>query len=191
MITPIPNKYLSQKALILFTAVLLSIIACAIFLSSTYKAMQVELADQEQQLFTTRKNIRKANTIRPLLKQQNRQLIRLKRALLTGKNQDAVISTMQIKVQSMLATSGLEPESLRPLITREQKDDDIHSTILKLRLNGTIEQFAAFLTTIYKAESFFHIEGLIIKPFKENQLKIYLDLRGYYQTSSDIKKGKV
>lgn len=191
MIDLIPSQYRNQKTIIIGVAIFLSFIACVFFLMSIYTSMQVELENQEQQLFMDQKNIRKLNGLRQQIKQQTQQLTHLDRSLIKGKGQDTILSAMQIQVQSMLTSSGLEPEFLRPVTSRESGGNAIQSVVLKLRLSGTIEQFKNFLSAIYKADSFFHIEGLTIKPFKQDQIKIYMDLRGYYQTSSSNSSKKM
>lgn len=184
MINRIPSQYRNQKTLIVGMAIILCLVTGTYALLSTYDSMQVKLEDHEQQLFIDQKNIRKLNGLRKQIKHQTQQLARLDRSLLKGKAQDTIVSTMQIQVQSMLTSAGLEPESLRPVTSRVMGGETIQSVVLKLRLSGTIEQFKTFLTLIYKADAFFHIEGLTIKPFKQDQLKIYMDLRGYYQIST-------
>jgi hypothetical protein len=180
----IPLQYLNQKRLIISGAVLMSLVACLVFGLSRYNDMQVELEDREQALFVNQKNVRKLSSIRQQIKQQKQQVIQFERALLKGQGQDKIISTMQIQVQAMLTSADLEPESLRPVTTRETSGAVIQSAILKLRISGTFEQFNLFLATIYKADTFYQVEGLTIKPFKQDQLKIYMDLRGYYQISA-------
>ncbi len=177
----IPSQYNNQKTLIIAIATLLAGVVAVTLLVSSYQDMQVALEEQEQQLFIDQKNIRKLKSLRQQVAQQKKQVSQLERALLTGKNQDAVISTMQIRVQSMLTSAGLDPESLRPIASRETGGGAVQSVTLKLRLSGNLDQLLHFLAAIYKAESFYQIEGLTIKPFKKDQLKIYLDLKGYYQ----------
>ena len=192
MIHLIPSQYKTPKALIIAMAALLALGVCIALLVSSYQNMQVALEEQEQQLFIDQKNIRKLKSLRRQVGQQKQQVAQFERALLKGQSQDAVISTMQIQVQSMLTSSGLDPESLRPITARETGGSAVQSVALKLRLSGSIEQLTNFLSTIYKADAFFQIEGLTIKPFKKDQLKIYMDLRGYHQPQapSQAKGGK-
>ncbi len=180
----IPGQYRNQKTVLLLAAAVLGLVMCVVFLLNTYNAMQVELEELEQQLFVSQKQLGKLSGLQQEIRQQKQQITRFDRAMLKGESQDAILSMMQIQVQSMLAGAGLEPESLRPVASRETGGAAIQPVVLKLRLSGTIEQFKLFIAAIYGADSFFQIEGLNIKPFKLDQLKIYMDLTGYYQIAS-------
>ena len=181
----IPSQYRNRKSGIIFTVIMLGLIACGFFLFSVYCNMETRFAEQEQQLLLNQKSIASLRNLRSEVRQQKQQIGYFERALFKGKAQDLIISTMQIQVQSMLSASGLEPELLRPVVSRET-GGMIQSVVLKLRLSGTIEQFKSFLTTLYQAYPFFHIEGLTIRAFRDGQLKIYMDLRGYYQVAKDV-----
>lgn len=180
----IPGQYRNQKTVLVLGAAVLGLVACIVFLQNTYADMQLELEDLEQQLFVNQKQLGKLSGLQQEIKQQKQQIARFDRAMLKGESQDAILSMMQIQVQSLLTDAGLEPESLRPIGARETGGAAIQPVVLKLRLNGTLEQFKLFIAAIYRADSFFQIEGLNIKPFKLDQLKIYMDLTGYYQVSS-------
>ena len=180
----LPSQYKIRKNFLSGIGIVLICIMCIYGSTVKYSAMKVELENIEQQFFLVQKHLNKTSSLRQQTRQQIQQLSHLDSSLLKGKSKDVARSTMQIQVQSMLTSSGLEPESLRPVTARESGNETIHSVLLKLRLSGSIEQFQKFLTTLYKADTFFHIEGLTIKPFKHNQLKIYMDLRSYYQTST-------
>ena len=162
----------------------MSCIALVSLLISTYSGMEEQLEELEQQLFVDQKNIRKLPELRVQITSQKHQIQQIEQALVKGRDQDSVISTMQIKVQAMLERSGLEPESLRP-VTSRNTTSGLQSVVLKLRLSGTMAEFTSFLSAIYKHRSFFQIEGLTIKPFRQEELKIYLDLRAYYQPSTN------
>lgn len=181
----IPAQFRNQKALLLILAGLLSLIALVAFLVSTYSTMETRLEELDQQLFVDQKNIRKLPGLRLQIKYQKQQIGRIEQALFKGADQDEVLSTMQIKVQAMLKRAGLEPESLRPVTSRKTSANSLQSVVLKLRLNGTMHQFTTFLAAVYKNKTFFQIEGLTIKPFQQDGLKIYMDLRAYYQPSSN------
>lgn len=181
----IPSQFRTQKGILLLIAAVMSSVAIVAFTISTYSGMENRLEELEQQLFVDQKNIRKLQGLRLEIRQQKQQISQIEQALFKGRDQDAVISTMQIKVQSILEKAGLEPESLRPVTSRKTSTNSLQSVVLKLRLNGNMNQFTAFLAAIYKQKTFFQIEGLTIKPFKQDQLKIYMDLRAYYQPSTN------
>lgn len=179
----IPNQFRSQKAILLLSAGLLTGIALVILLLSTYNSMTARLDDLEQQIFVDQKNVRKLHGLRLQVKQQKQQIGQIEQALFKGKDQDTVTSEMQIKVQAILQKSGIEPESLRP-VSSKAITNTLPSVVLKLRLSGNMDQFTSFLVAIYRSRAFFHIEGLTIKPFQQDNLKIYMDLRAYYRPSA-------
>jgi Tfp pilus assembly protein PilO len=181
----IPSQLKTQKGIILLIAAVMSSIAIVALTISAYSGMENRLEELEQQLFADQKNIRKLQGLRFEIRQQKQQISQIEQALFRGRDQDSVISTMQIKVQSILEKTGLEPESLRPVTSRKTSTNSLQSVVLKLRLNGNMNQFTAFLAAIYKHKTFFKIEGLTIKPFKQDQLKIYMDLRAYYHPSTN------
>jgi hypothetical protein len=185
MIAFIPSQYRNRKAGLVFAAVMAGLLVCGFLLFSLYSRMQVRLAVQEQQLLVSQKSVAGLENLKQHLNLQKQQIHRVERSLFKGKSQDIIVSTMQVQVQSMLSASGLEPELLRPVVPRET-GNKIQSVVLKLRLNGTLEQLKMFLTLLYQADSFFHIENLTIRAFRGDQLRFYMDLRGYYQLSSSL-----
>lgn len=102
--------------------------------------------------------------------------------LFAGESQNEITSAMQIKLQEILGASGLSPESLRPT-NRISKDKNLTygEVSIKLRLTGKLADFLKFLSALYKMNYFFKIENFTLKPFKKDQLKIFLEIKGFYR----------
>lgn len=106
--------------------------------------------------------------------------------LFVGANRDEITSAMQIKVQEMLGAAGLSPESLHPTERRgDDKDKLFGEVIIKVRISGELEQFLHFMAELYKLEYLFKINNLTVKPYKKKELKVFLELKGFYKVTSE------
>jgi len=101
--------------------------------------------------------------------------------LFRGEAEKDVTSAMQIKLQEVLGRVGMNPESLSP-VTKGGKDDGnpYGEVIIKIRLGGTLENFIKFLAELYRMEYLFRIENVTVKPLKKEEVKIFIELKGYY-----------
>lgn len=109
--------------------------------------------------------------------------------LFHGATEKDVTSAMQIKLQDVLAKVGLTPESLSPVTKggKEGSGTTYGEVIIKIRLGGTLENFVKFLAELYKQEYLFKIENFTVKPFKKEDVKIFLELKGYYRLTEPPK----
>ncbi len=102
--------------------------------------------------------------------------------LFTGKTRNEITSAMQIKLQDILGAADLTPESLRSSNGARKVDDKAYGEVLiKIRLTGKLDNFLQFLSKFYKMNYFFKIENFTLKPFKKDQLKVFLGLKGFYR----------
>ena len=103
--------------------------------------------------------------------------------LFTGTSKKDISSAMQLKLQELLSGAGLNPESLRPLTTGGKKDEEktYGEVVIKIRLTGELVDFVKFLASLYKVNYLFKIQNFTIKPFKKTQLKVFLELKGFYR----------
>ncbi len=113
--------------------------------------------------------------------------------LFTGTSKKDISSAMQLKLQELLSGAGLNPESLRPLATGGKKGDEkpYGEVVVKIRLTGELDAFMRFLISLYNEKYLFKIENFTFKPFKKTQLKVFLELKGFYRlTEADDKNGR-
>lgn len=102
--------------------------------------------------------------------------------LFQGASVRDVTSAMQIKLQEVLARVGLTPESLSP-VTKGGKGSDLPygEVVIKVRLGGNLAGFMKFLSELYRMDRLFKVDNFTVKPFKKEELKIFLELKGYYR----------
>jgi Tfp pilus assembly protein PilO len=121
-----------------------------------------------------------------VLRQEIKQLEQRQRQfdghLFAGESQNEITSAMQIKLQELLGSAGLSPESLRPT-NRSSKEKDLAygEVSIKLRLTGKLDNFLKFISALYRMNYFFKIENFTMKPFKKDQLKVFLEIKGFYR----------
>ena len=102
--------------------------------------------------------------------------------LFIGANRQEITSAMQIKIQEILGAAGLSPESLRPTNSRsDDKDKQYGEVVIKVRISGTLEDFIKFMASMYHQKYLFKVDNFTIKPFKKKELKIFLELKGFYK----------
>lgn len=129
----------------------------------------------------------------PGLKQQVEQLEnrrqQVNKIMFSGASEEEIASAIQLDLQEKLNGTGLETESLRPVLQTagpgNEKDGakkKWHGEIsVKARLSGTLEGFSTFLANLYRSNKLFRIESFSIKSYKGTTLKIFIDINGYYK----------
>lgn len=128
---------------------------------------------------TTTKNLDKLrSTIRQL---ENRQR-QFDARLFTGNSANEITSAMQIQLQNILHQAGLSPESLRPSYRSNQDKNKIYGEVLvKIRLTGSLDNIVKFLALVYKSKYFLKIDNFTFKTFRNDQLKVFLAVKGFYR----------
>ena len=184
----IVNRY-GKKQLLIATVCLLLGVNVIKLGYGFYTSQQEELAQNLDLLAKYQKSTAKIENLRrrvQLLEQQSKQM---ESYLFTGSSEEEIASAMQILLQDYVVKSGLEPESLRPTTSgkmdRGQKQGEIS---VKMRLAGTSQNFIEFLSSLYRSKHLFKIESFTLKPYKKTELKIFLDLNGYYKIADKQEK---
>lgn len=121
----------------------------------------------------------------------SRRQQQLESFLFQGENEEKIASAMQIMLQSEVTNAGLEPEFIQPVRAGEGGGGDRknHGEIaIKIRMSGALNDFGKFLHSRYASRQFFRIESLSIKPYRPGELKISLDVRGYYKVAKEGEK---
>jgi len=140
---------------------------------------------------------RNLDALRKEIKQLEERRQEFDAHLFSGESRNEITSAMQIKLQGILGAAGLNPESLRPTNTIRKEDENkaYGEVIIKIRLTGELDNFLKFLSELYKLNYFFKVENFNLRPFKKDQLRIFLDLKGFYRLTgvpqtSGAAKGK-
>lgn len=174
-----PLLRLDRKTVLISLAGLFLLFGLIRFTVGMYQEKSSEIESKEATLFAQQKSSRQLPSLKKELAILDREIKKAEAFLFTGPSVDTITSTMQIRLQSIIAEAGLEPESLRPLGGKSH-DGSINTIGIKLRVNGTLENFALFLAALYGNDKFFRIENCTMKPDKMKGLKIFMDLTAFY-----------
>lgn len=177
LFTPLPR--LDRKTILVALAGLFLCLGLIRFAFGLYQQKSSEIETKEAILFAQQKSSRQLPFLKKELAMLEREEQKARAFLFTGPSVDTITSTMQIRLQAIISEAGLEPESVRPL-GGKNLDGNIHTIGIKLRVNGTLENFALFLAALYENDTFFLIENCTMKPDKMKGLKIFMDLTAFY-----------
>lgn len=176
-----PLLRLDRKTVVVALAALLLAGGLLRFCLGFYHEKTLAIEAREATLFAQEKSSRQLAGLKREMALLEREVKQAESFLFHGATVDTITSTMQIRLQAMITEAGLEPESLRPL-GGAGNDGMINTISIKMRLNGSLENFAAFLAALYRDEHFFFVEDCTLKPDKMKGLKIFLDLKAFYRT---------
>jgi len=148
---------------------------------------QESIDGRVMQLAKYRKAVNRIDSLKGEVAALERQHQTLASYLFTGASQEEAASAMQVALQDEVVKAGLEPEFIQPT-PREAtaakaepgKKPGISAISIKLRLGGTLNNFGQFIQGLYRAKKLFTIENFTIKPYKKEDLKLYLEIKGYY-----------
>jgi Tfp pilus assembly protein PilO len=182
----IVNRYGKRQLLIGVVAVLLAVNFVKIGYG-LYDKQKEDLAENISLLEKYQRSTGKIEALRNRVEGLEKQSKELDSFLFTGESDEEIASAIQIMLQDQVVKSGLEPESLRPTTQGDGgRGKDFGEVSIKVRLAGTLDEFILFLADLYKSEHLFKIESFTLKPYKKSELKIFLDMKGFYK----IVKGK-
>lgn len=179
---------IGSRGMLLGMVGVLLLVKLGLELRDSYAAAQGELESRQTSLARYRKVTGKA----PELKSQLQSLIadreRLKKVLFTGSSEENIISAMQLDLQALATTAGLETETIRPVKQKNAQEAGgeagLGEVAIKASLNGTLVAYQAFLAELYNSPKFYKIEAVTLSPYKKSDLKMLIDLRGYFVTTA-------
>ena len=147
---------------------------------------QAELEDRMTMLAQYREAVQRLPELEDRVALLARRQQELESFLFQGENEEKIASAMQIMLQSEVSNAGLEPEFIQPVRAGEGGDRKKHGEIaIKIRMSGALNDLGRFLHSRYLSKQFFRIESVSIKPFRPGELKISLDVRGYYKIGTE------
>ena len=180
-LSEIVNRYGKRQLLIGVVAVLLAVNFVKIGFG-LFANQQEELAENIALLEKYQKSTGKIDALRKRVAMLEKQSKELDGFLFTGESGEEIASAIQIMLQDQVVKSGLDPESLRPTTKGDGgRGKDFGEISVKVRLAGTLQEFISFLGNLYKSEHLFKIESFTLKPYKKTELKIFLDMKGFYK----------
>jgi hypothetical protein len=183
------TRFLSRferRYLLIAVAVVLLLFNLGRWATNSYQARQTELesnlARLEQYGLVTGKTVPLEEQLNSLTKQKTK----VEKYFFTGATDDKIASAMQIRIQALIARTGMQSESIRPIRQKLEADRGegeeraiLGEVVIKARLAGSLIQFMDLISELYRGKEFFKIESFSLKPYKSG-LKIFIDLRGYY-----------
>jgi len=176
---------LGSRGLLLGVVGLLALVKLGLVLQTAYLADRDELATLQASLARYRQLTGKAPELQRQLQGLADERETLVKILFTGSSEENIISAMQLDIQAMVATAGLEAETIRPLKQKNVREaggaePGFGEVAIKASLNGTLTEYLAFLAELYGSGKFYKIEAVVLSPYKKSDLKISIDLRGYF-----------
>ena len=142
----------------------------------------IHAIESKEELFAQyRRATRDIEQVRKQVKRLQERQLQFDSLMFTGASREEVTSAMQIKLQEIMVHAGLSQESLRPVRDWDKGGDEGYGeVVIKIRLTGTLERFVEFLAELYGMKYFFKIENFTLKPFKKTELKVFLEVKGFY-----------
>lgn len=179
---------IGSRGLLLSLVALLLLIKVGLTLQDAYQAELVELESRRASLARYQKLTGKVPELRSQLQRLTAEREKLRQILFTGSSEENIISAMQLDLQALVTTAGLEPETIRPVKQKNVREDGgefgLGEVAIKASLTGTLAEYLTFLAALYGSEKFYKIEAVSLSPYKYSELKIAIDLRGYFVTTA-------
>lgn len=183
-------KGFDRKIVLLAAGGLLLLLNLGRMAIGTYQNQLEEVEAQQNLLMQYQKAAAKLPALKKQVARLEQQGKKLEKYLFTGKTEEEISSAMQIMLQKMVTKSGMEPESIRPLKGSgggKKGSRNIQEISIKIRLAGNLNQLIGFLGRLYRSKNLFKIENFTFKPYKQTEMKIFLDVTGFYTLSGDKK----
>lgn len=170
---------------------LLLVLNGARLINGKYAEIHQTVESKQALLGQYRMSTKDLDAVRARVQQLEGRKTQFEAHLFQGASVKDVTSAMQIKLQEVLSQVGMNPESISPVTKGGKETDTSYGEVsIKIRLGGTLENFIKFMAEIYKMNYLFRLENVTIKPFKNEELKIFLELKGYYRLNEPAKPPK-
>lgn len=179
-------KRFQRRTVLVAIAVLLLVIYAGRWVNDAYDARRIELDNRLNRLGQYRLVTAKAEMYERRLQNLLAQKEQVDPYFFSGADDNKLSSAMQLKIQALVVKAGLQAESIRPVLQKNEGRDDEESdyglgeVLIKTRLAGTLNGFIGFLAELYRSETFFGIDSISLRPYRNSELKIFIELRGYY-----------
>jgi hypothetical protein len=182
------NRY-RRRTWLLALVVLLLLLKLGSFLLGDYRERIATLESRQATLRQYRNLTADADELRDRLARLRERREKLVTHLFSGAKEGEIVSAMQLNLQALVSTAGLQSESLRPIPQKsargsegEQERTGLGEVAVNARLAGSLAEALEFLTLLAQSGKFFKIESMNLSPYKRTGLKIALELRGYFVT---------
>ena len=179
------NRF-ERKTLLIAAAVVLLLLNVGRLVNNSFETRRTELESKIIRLEQYKRITGKADELDKRLARLLKQKGQVEDHFFTGETDDEITSSMQLRIQSLVARAGMQSESIRPIKQKKESKDKggegavLGEVLIKARLVGSISAFMDFMASIYKGNEFFKVENFSLKPYRKSGLKIFIELRGYY-----------
>ncbi|MCK9294773.1 MAG: type II secretion system protein GspM [Desulfobulbaceae bacterium] len=175
-------KGLDRKILFLALGGLLLLLNLGRMSLQAYSNQIAEAGEKQNLLARYQETVNQLPALKKRVARLEQKSIKVEKYLFSGTSEEAVSSAMQIMLQELVTKAGLEPESIRPMVSGGTKTAtrDYHEISIKIRLSGTLSQFVDFIAQLYRSDKLFQVESFTLKPYKKTEMKIFIDLKGFY-----------
>lgn len=179
---------IGSRGLLLALLGLLLLVKVGFELQVSYKALQAVLESRRANQARYLKLAGKTPELKSQLQRLTAEREKFMKVLFTGSSEENIISAMQLDLQALATTAGLESETIRPVRQKNARDaggeTGLGEVAIKASLIGTLAGYQAFLAELYRSGKFYKIEAVALSPYKKSDLKILIDLRGYFVTTA-------
>lgn len=176
-------KGLDRKLLLFVFGGILLLLNIGRLSVQAYSNQMAEAEEKQNLLSQYQDTVRQLPGLKKRVAFLKQKSITVDKYLFTGTSDEEVSSAMQIMLQEQVTKSGLEPESVRPMVIGGNKNvqRNFQEISIKLRLSGTQSQFVDFIAQLYSSDKFFQVGSFILSPYKNTEMKIFIDLKGFYK----------
>ncbi len=179
---PAMLRQLQSRTVLIIIAALLLVLNLGRLAINYYDERREELDNKIALLEQYHAAAQQLGTLKNSVAGLEKQRSQLEVYLFTGASEEEIASAMQIMIQEMVVKAGLEPEFLRPVKSGgTAKSKEYGEIAIKVRMAGNLTNFVEFIRNLYRSDRLFKIESFTLKPFKNTELKIFLELKGYYK----------
>lgn len=176
------------RGVLLSLVVLLLLVKVGFELRDSYEAARGDLENRQASLDRYLRLTGKIPELKSQLQSLTAEREKLVKILFTGSSEENIISAMQLDLQALVTTAGLESETIRPVKQKNAQgsggETGLGEVAIKASLTGTLAAYQAFLAELYRSGRFYKIEAVTLAPYKKSELKISIDLRGYFITTA-------
>jgi hypothetical protein len=151
-------------------------------INGKYAEIQQAVASKQALLGQYRMSTKDIEALRIRSKQLEASKAQFESHLFSAATERDATSAMQIRLQDVMAKVGMNPESVSAVSKGGKDSGNPYGAVsIKVRLGGNLESFVKLLAQLYKMDTLFRVENFTVKPFKKEELKIFLELKGYYR----------
>lgn len=146
-----------------------------------YQGQTEALASKKALFVRYRNTAEQLGALRQKVERLEREKRQAEQFFLVGESEEEITSKLQVLLQEMVVKAELEPEYIKPVKqASEDKSSPFQEVAIKMRLGGKINALISLLAELRNSQAFFQIESFSLRPGKKGELRIFLDLKGFF-----------